>query len=137
MAVEVGLKALRASRDRLQEAARREETRGHRSVSCLLLFYAVECALKECALRRRGKRDTGQLDRTHDLRSLAKELMVPGHLSVRLRNLGSCRLRHGSGTVGIAQLHEAWRYGATLREEDEKEAHAALCALMTWCEQDF
>lgn len=38
--------------------------------------------------------------------------------------------------MALADLHEAWRYGAKLNAVDEKEAFAALRALITWCEHD-
>jgi hypothetical protein len=41
-----------------------------------------------------------------------------------------------SGSVGLADLHQAWRYGAKLDAADEKQAQEALRALINWCEQD-
>ncbi|GAA3964487.1 hypothetical protein GCM10022384_15510 [Streptomyces marokkonensis] len=103
----------------------------------LLLFYAAECGLKERLLVRRGLRDTNGLEPTHDLRRLAKELNLPRALDELLSKLRSCRLHAPAGTsVALADLHQAWRYGAKLDGTDEKEATEALRALITWCERD-
>ncbi|WP_165906286.1 hypothetical protein [Streptomyces sp. Z26] len=39
-------------------------------------------------------------------------------------------------TIALADLHQAWRYGAKLDASDEKAAQEALRALISWCEQD-
>ncbi len=104
---------------------------------CLLLFYATECGLKERLLVRHGHRDSSLLEPTHDLRRLAKQLGLPRALGARLDRLQSCKLHPSTrGTLALADLHQAWRYGARLDAADEKEAQDALRALISWCEQD-
>ncbi|GAA4822638.1 hypothetical protein [Streptomyces ziwulingensis] len=138
MVLQVGGKALRKRRDELKASAEAVEARGKDTATVgLLLFYAAECGLKERLLFRRGLRDSGGLEPTHDLRKLAKELNLPRALDDVLKQLGRCRL-HGPGgaSVALADLHQAWRYGAKLDGAGEKEAKAALQALIKWCERD-
>ncbi|MBZ6090612.1 hypothetical protein KVH07_12980 [Streptomyces olivaceus] len=137
MVLQVGAKALKRRRDELRGSADSvvaEGNGGDPATVALLLFYAAECGLKERLLIRRGLRDTAALAPTHDLRELAKELNLPRALLSKLR---SCRLHASVGaSVALAELHQAWRYGAKLDGTDEKEATEALRALIKWCEQD-
>lgn len=138
MVLQVGVKALKKRRDELKASAESLVAHGTDAATAgLLLFYAAECGLKERLLFRRGARDSGALEPTHDLRKLAKELNLPRALDEVLRQLKNCRL-HGSGgaSIALADLHQAWRYGAKLDGTDEKEATEALRALIKWCEQD-
>jgi hypothetical protein len=102
----------------------------------LLAFYSVECGLKAAILGKNGMnaRSTAKLPedlRSHDLRALAKHLRVP---MAQGQELSGCRRRHDPGaTVAPQELHEAWRYGAALDEEDEKAVDAALSRLSEWC----
>lgn len=137
MVLPVGMKALRKRRVQLRNSAELINESDDVSTACLLLFYAAECGLKERILKRRGQHDTSALQPTHDLRALAKELRLPRTVDQRLQRLRSCRLHPPTrGAVAIADLHQAWRYGAKLHAADEKEAHAALNDLIDWCEQD-
>ncbi len=140
MVLHVGPKALRRRRVELQGSAESVEARGELidlATVGLLLFYSAECGLKERLLIRRGLRGTETLEPTHDLRRLAKALNLPRALGARLDRIQSCRL-HGPphGSVALADLHQAWRYGAKLDVTDEKEAQEALRALIKWCERD-
>ncbi|MGW3012283.1 hypothetical protein ACWC9R_26115 [Streptomyces sp. NPDC001219] len=140
MVLQVGAKALRKRRTELRDSAESVGAGGalgDLATVGLLLFYAAECGLKERLLTRQGHRDTAALMPTHDLRKLAKELRLPPALGARLEGLQSCRLRvPARGSVALADLHQAWRYGATLDAADEKEAQEALRALITWSERD-
>jgi hypothetical protein len=140
MVLQVGAKALRRRRDELRGSADSVESHdgpGDSATVGLLLFYAAECGVKERLLIRRGQRDTTALEPTHDLRKLAKDLNLPRALGNRLDRLQSCRLHAPTaGTVALADLHQAWRYGAKLDMADEKQAQEALRALINWCEQD-
>ncbi|MFE1246416.1 hypothetical protein [Streptomyces sp. NPDC058735] len=139
MVLQVGAKALKKRRDELRVSAESVEAHGKEDAATvgLLLFYAAECGLKERLLSRRGLRDTSALEPTHDLRKLAKELRLPRALDDLLSRLRSCRLHASSGaSVALADLHQAWRYGAKLDGTDEREAKEALRALIKWCERD-
>lgn len=109
------------------------------SATRLLQFYSVECGLKAAILGKNGAnaRSTGDLPkelRTHDLRALAKALKLGAPL---IRQLASCRRRHDDQSkVEQHQLHEAWRYGAALNEDDEKVADSALSGLSEWCRKE-
>lgn len=140
MVLQVGAKALRKRRDQLRDCAESVDSNSDLSdvaTVCLLLFYAAECGLKERLIVRRGHRDSAALEPTHDLRRLAKELRLPRAVGARLDQLQSCRLHPPTrGSVALADLHQAWRYGAKLDVAGEKDAQEALRALISWCEQD-
>jgi hypothetical protein len=132
MGVDVGVSDLVRSYVTQREAAKGLEGAPGR----LLTAYSVECGLKAAVLGKNGfnARSTAELPeelRTHDLRALAKQLLVP---MPKGRELAGCRRRHDPGaTVAPQELHEAWRYGAALNEEDEKAVDAALGQLSAWC----
>ncbi|WAP56394.1 hypothetical protein [Streptomyces sp. S465] len=140
MVLHVGVKALRRRRDELRGSAESIEAHGELgdlATVGLLLFYSAECGLKERLLCRQKLRGTEALEPTHDLRKLAKDLNLPRTLGARLDRLQSCRLHaSGSKAIPLADLHQAWRYGAKLDAADEKEAQEALRALIKWCERD-
>ncbi|WP_049718288.1 hypothetical protein [Streptomyces caatingaensis] len=137
MVLQVGVRALQRRRDQLRGSAEAINPAEDMATVCLLLFYAAECGLKERLLARRGLRDSSGIEPTHDLRRLAKELRLPRFVGEHLDRLQSCRLHpHVRGSVPMADLHQAWRYGAKLDAADEKHAHEALRTLITWCEQD-
>ncbi|MFE0687909.1 hypothetical protein ACFV0Z_07190 [Streptomyces xiamenensis] len=130
--VDVGVSELRRSRERLARQGETAVRAGEDAIGGLLYFYAVECGLKAEVLRWVLQReDTSALPkhlRTHNLRQLAKTLNLqdPGPGADPLR----CH-RHKDGSwVESQQLHEAWRYGAELRAEDQKAAMEALKALL-------
>ncbi len=137
MVLHVGVAALRRRRMQLRDSAGKVADGGDTVTSCLLLFYAAECALKERVLARRGLRDTSHLEPTHDLWKLAKELGLPRHLGAALKGMKNCRAAGQPGVnVALADLHQAWRYGVKLHVEDEKKARGLLDELISWCEQD-
>ena len=135
MAVDVGVRDLIRSYVALRDSA--TETNG--SPAYLLLCYGVECGMKAAYLRKRGKRAQGTQDlpdnlRNHDLLKIAKELRLDAGLTSQL---SACHRSHdGHLTVAPQELHEAWRYGATLKHEDEKGALAALNNLSEWCRKE-
>ncbi len=105
-------------------------------ISHLLRFYSVECGLKCAALRRQNLQSTAQLPelKTHDLRQLARDL---GLSAGEYQDLIACRRQQAKTAaaekVAVAELHEAWRYGAPLDPEDEKRSVAGLASLGQWC----
>ncbi|MFE4912417.1 hypothetical protein ACFRCX_12830 [Streptomyces sp. NPDC056652] len=137
--VNVRVGELRKSRVRLQQRGEEAETQGDSATAGLMLFYSAECALKAELLARVLKaRDTSKLPselRSHNLRALAKAL---GLSTTAQEAVKSCARvsrtppggTHGSGLVAPKELHEAWRYGADLDPEDQKQALAALRKLI-------
>ncbi|MEW2255536.1 hypothetical protein [Streptomyces sp. NPDC047869] len=130
--VDVGAGELSTSRERLLKQAQAAESVGDTAVCGLLYFYAAECALKAEVMRRRSLyMSTAQLPadlRSHDLRRLAKELNLrdPVTRPDPLR----CRRHKNGGWIESHQLHEAWRYGARLNDDDQKAALEALKQLV-------
>lgn len=105
----------------------------------LLLFYAVECGLKAAVLGKNGMsaRGTESLPdelRNHDLRKLAKRLRID---SSTIGEFYSCRRKHDlTTTVAYHDLHQAWRYGASLNHDDERRATSVLENLSGWCKKE-
>ncbi|NYE46004.1 hypothetical protein HDA32_001124 [Spinactinospora alkalitolerans] len=134
MAIEVSIPSLKAAYATHRDTA---DSLGSGVSACLLRFYAVECALKAALLRRENKRSTADLekrDRSHDLRALAIRLRLPRH---EIESLIDCTLKSDSGRrVAPEELHEVWRYGAALRDEDQKRMEATLLALLTWVRRE-
>lgn len=133
--VDVGVRQLERSRDRLARGG--EELVGQTDLATggLLLFYSAECGLKAELMRRRGLRDTAQLPedlRTHDLRALARELRLSRETQEALRGCARPRINgRALQKVEPQALHEAWRYGADLEADDEKHALGALRTLIS------
>ncbi|MFF9350858.1 hypothetical protein [Streptomyces sp. NPDC014734] len=138
--VDVGVRQLRRSRDRLERRAETAQDEGDPQTAGLMLFYSAECGLKAEILAMSGSRDTSQLPghlRNHDLRALAKELRLSAPVQT---GLTPCRRKavHGGTGQGAGQpapvdppsLHQAWRYGADLNPQDEARALEALRTLI-------
>jgi len=92
--------------------------------------------LKALALKARNGRSTAQQQElvTHDLRQLAKNLKLSASA---YQDLVNCRRPAKGGfshpPVTARELHEAWRYGAELDPEDEKQTVAGLSTLGQLC----
>lgn len=133
MAVDVGVRDLIRSYATLRDNAL--QTSG--SAACLLCCYSVECGMKAAHLKRVNARGTQDLPpelRNHNLRDLAKVLNLGASLTSQLL---ACRRRHDKqNNVELHRLHEAWRYGASLDEEDEKRIRGALKGLSEWCRKE-
>ncbi len=135
MAVDVSVSDLVRSYASLRDELAQAAGPGRR----LLLFYSVECGLKAAYLGKRGinARDTRSLPpelRSHDLRRLAKEL---GLGSTYRDGLSGCRRQEvRQHRVDHHELHEAWRYGASLHKSDEKRVVRALEMLSDWCREE-
>ena len=133
--VDVGMRQLRRSSDRL--GRRGEDLAGSddQATAGLLLFYSAECGLKAEVMQRMKLLDTSQLAyflRTHDLRLLAKELRLSPQSQSALQ--GCARPPNNGQAVQKVEppaLHEAWRYGADLEPDDEKQALDALRTLIS------
>lgn len=132
--VDVGVRQLRASRDRLAARGREAQRNQDGATAGLLFFYAAECGLKGVWLQENGATDTSDLPgdlRSHDLRALAKALRLSREASDALK---SCRRRHGGqNPIECRDLHQAWRYGAHLESQDEFLAIVALQRLIHDC----
>jgi hypothetical protein len=103
----------------------------------LLLFYAVECGLKSLYLRRSNLRTTAQITdaaltgRGHDLRLWIKQLRLPAAVDLPQ----GFRLSRDLTSWELAQVHEAWRYGAVVHAEDEPGLRKGLERIRSWIEE--
>jgi hypothetical protein len=117
----------------------------------MLRFYAVECALKALLMRREHKHTTQQLglksEEGHDIRKLAQRLKLPGSQITALDGISRRKLAKGmeyapqkvqqkQRNVSSTRLHEVWRYGATLEDEDQKRMDTAMNSLLGWARQE-
>ncbi|WP_203991538.1 hypothetical protein [Sphaerisporangium rufum] len=136
MTIDVGRNQLRASLSRHQAAAAVLDSGAS---AALLLFYGAECGLKSSLLERHGLRSTSQLPEHlrahHDLKLLAKELRLPRSLCDQIHSCTSQQDRRQR--VEFRDLHQAWRYGHSLRKEHEEQALVVLHDLLDWCRQEL
>lgn len=101
------------------------------SSKSLLLFYAVECALKSVVLKEAQRHnpqnsDTSFLQQEKKFGTSGHDLLmglkaIPNLLKA---DLGSAptNLRSGDSSYGLDKAHQAWRYGVPLHQEDESKA---------------
>jgi hypothetical protein len=111
--------ALRASARHLET----ESLKLNAPAGPLLLFYALECAMKAEILRRYGVRSWDELEgslRTkfgHDLDVIARHLNLAPEAIAGLRE---CRMKNDLGRqVSARRIHEVWRYGGRLEPTDQ------------------
>jgi hypothetical protein len=106
------------------------------SISNMLLFYAVECGLKHVYLKRSNLGSTASiradLQGSHDLLLWATELRISG---ATLGDTPKFSLLSDSKRLPQKPLahpphmaHQAWRYGISILEEDERR-------LVEWLER--
>ena len=105
----------------------------------LILFYAIECGLKYAYLRENRFSSTDQ-DREkfekyrHDITGWLAELRIPRQ-RLSLRNNFHYKQRNGQSP--IKEIHEAWRYGILINEDDEDEIVSTLKKLESWIEENW
>ncbi|AOY79741.2 hypothetical protein BJP36_07185 [Moorena producens JHB] len=134
----------------LKEAFHQHLT-AHRSVtgssSYLLLFYAAECGLKSIYLRRNNLRTTKSFqypikNHGHNLDSWCKELVIPASqftFKTQTKNklTPSFDLACGGSSRNIGAAHQAWRYGITIKKEDEEYLIDWLYQLCNWIKENI
>lgn len=103
----------------------------------LLLFYAAECGLKLAWLRRNRFWTTAQirdeqLRKSHDLSRWVKELRVPASMASPMHDV---RLERG-GSAELRRVHEAWRYGVRIVEQDEGHIVNWLRRVCGWVHEE-
>lgn len=104
----------------------------------LLQFYAVECGLKGIFLRQYHLSTTEKITNealrgSHDLAQLVKELRLPASLAGTI----SFRLRRDNSSWHLKQVHEAWRYGVSLNEDDQIQVVEHLNKLHAWISENL
>lgn len=133
-----GLAKTHAGLEQLKAAFRRHRDCGRagmdRSDSALLLvIYAIECGLKRILLERRGKKNTGKLDRddlTHDLDDLLRLVGQPPRF-------GNASLVEPDEDIGPARIHEALRYGRRLSTESRRKLLIAAGKVLEYLEENI
>jgi hypothetical protein len=101
--------------------------------SHLLLFYTVECGLKHLFLRSNKtvrKQTISNFEiGTHNLNTLISVCKLPRLIAIK----SHCRTERDSREViPIENIHQAWRYGVRLKQEDEKEVVNKLKKLVAF-----
>jgi hypothetical protein len=100
----------------------------------LLYFYAVECGLKHLLVKRNKFRRTDELRENygHDLRKMLKALKVSKTM-IRDDSLQQFHLNRDRGRCyDIREVHQAWRYGITVKTEDENRIVSYFDRVTSW-----
>ncbi|MDP4210460.1 MAG: hypothetical protein Q8928_16745 [Bacteroidota bacterium] len=104
--------------------------------SNLLLFYTVECGLKHLFLKNNKtvkKQTIKDFDiGTHDLFDLISFCKIPRSISIKSQSRTN---RNSKESIPLKEIHQAWRYGVTLKQEDEIEVVANLKNLVVYIEE--
>lgn len=106
---------------------------------CLLLFYAVECGLKYAYLRENSLANTKDIDPEifeykHDITRWLAELKIPAHQISIKENF---RYRKRDANDHVRLVHQAWRYGILINDDDEKKIITSLKKLESWIEENW
>jgi hypothetical protein len=105
----------------------------------LLLFYAVECGLKHAYLRENRLNNTNKidpeiLDYKHDITRWFAELKISAQNISFKENF---RYRKRDGNDHIRVIHQAWRYGILVNEDDEHKIVSSLRDLESWIGENW
>lgn len=103
----------------------------------MLKFYATECGLK-CILANRnynvaGNDELAQLSVSHNLMDLVKELRLPKRVSSACVDFKTV----SGHNYSITRLHEAWRYGVSVKPESETQVLKWLEDVCVWIEGEI
>ncbi|NER89077.1 hypothetical protein [Moorena sp. SIO3A2] len=123
----------------------------HRSLtgpsSYLLLFYAAECGLKSIRLRRNNLRTTKYFQDPikkygHNLDSWCKELRISANqltfkTQTKNKSTPSFRIACDDSIQDIGKAHQVWRYGITIKKEDEEHVIEWLHQLCNWIKENI
>lgn len=90
----------------------------------LLLFYAVECGLKQLLIQlkniKKCPNSTSNIMYSHDLSKIYKELSLSRAESIECPSAVHLRFRSGNTKhVPFSDVHLAWRYGIDVINEDQ------------------
>lgn len=136
MGVDVSVRELEQSTTSHENAAKKlaeisQTNQSRLDSSALLLFYATECALKSAILRRgklQGTADLEEFKSSHNLRAMCKKLsMAQSDIPKELFSS-----KTGNIKVSHTDLHQAWRYGKLLNNEEMLNAFASLETVLNW-----
>jgi hypothetical protein len=105
----------------------------------LLLFYSVECGLKSLFLKKKKLKTTDQMASiiyfdSHDLIGWAQVLKIPAYVS---KTNVIFHLRRDGNKWPLKTAHQAWRYGALIKESDETDLILLLNDFKKWIEQEM
>ena len=135
-------KRINVTRREFQDSYRRhyklyKETEESVKTRRLILFYSVECGLKNLLMKDLGKNTYEEFSeccgsekselRGHNISAMLKELNPQSDYCLK-----SIFLKRG-GAVPPKQYNELWRYGAASADEnDEKRAEKTLVKIAEW-----
>ena len=105
----------------------------------LLLFYAVECGLKYAYLRENRLASTEDVDPDileykHDITRWFAELKIPAQ---RISIKENFRYQKRDANDHVRVIHQAWRYGILVNDDDEKKIISSLKNLESWIEENW
>ncbi len=118
---------------RIANSENNDFTHSHKMV----LFYAVECGLKALFMKQKNLTKTDQLVSSqifarkfgHDLNLLSKELDLKlGFPQVKTKD---------NIQIDSKDVHQAWRYGRELDDDDEKKFVQLLNGIMKKLKNEF
>lgn len=104
--------------------------------SYLLYFYAIECGLKYLLVRYSSCQRTDEFDKdhpihTHNLGKIIKKLKVSR--SIVSEDPQHFRLRSDKDkNYGIHECHQAWRYGISIKTQDEESIIKYFDKIAEW-----
>ena len=128
-----------------------QHLKAHRSItglsSYLLLFYAAECGLKSIYLRRNNLQTTEDFQVAiknygHKLDIWCTELEIPASkltfkTQTEKKLIPSFHLACGGSSRNIVAAHQVWRYGITIKKEDEEDLIDWLHQLCHWIKDNI
>ncbi|NEO49167.1 MAG: hypothetical protein F6K55_35765 [Moorea sp. SIO4A3] len=128
-----------------------QHLKAHRSItglsSYLLLFYAAECGLKSIYLSEHNLQTTEDFpdsikNHGHKLDRWCKELKInASQLTFKTQTnnklIPSFHLACGGSSRNIVAAHQVWRYGITIKKEDEEDLIEWLDQLCNWIKENI
>jgi hypothetical protein len=139
----INFRTINNSRDAL-ESASKDNVEIKESVSLLLSFYSVEVGFKyllsykeKLPFKHEKKHKSEDFVEmfSHDLSAIVSRLKIP---AARLPPLpiGPFNCTINIQTFDLSQAHEAWRYGLTIDESDQKDLKECMEKLTAYLMQE-
>lgn len=124
-----------------------QESRSLSNATRIQLFYSVECGLKALYLKQKGYSHTAsitdKLERwKHNLNLILTEVGAKKDLALKgnedsVFSLSSIRKDGIERDARLEELNQVWRYGAKLRNPDDKSLEDQLKKIYSWVTQQL